>query len=245
MDFGLFETIRAEQGKIIYFAEHINRLLDSARRLNFPCAYSADRLKNLVSQAVKRSSAKDAYVKLILWNTPDGKAVSVITKSYHPPSQKKYAAGFKAVVSPYHQTDPLLAGLKTTSRFLYQLSLEYARKMNSDEAIILNPRGNITEGSKSNLFFVYKNEIFTPSLECGCLAGITRRAVFDLAKKNHLRTREGKFTLNDLYNAEEAFLTNSLMGIMPLTFIAKKRIGRGKCGKITKLFSKKYHSLLK
>jgi len=173
MDFGLFETIRAEQGKIIYFAEHINRLLDSARRLNFPCAYSQDKLKKLVLQAVRKSSTKDTYVKLTLWNSPEGKVVSVISKAYQPPSQKKYAAGFKAVVSPYRQTDPFLAGLKTTSRLLCQLSLEYARKMNSDEAIILNPRGNITEGSKSSLFFVYKNEIFTPSLECGCLAGIT------------------------------------------------------------------------
>jgi len=135
--------------------------------------------------------------------------------------------------------------LKTTNRIFYDLSLKEARDKGFDEAIILNSRGIIAEASRSNIFWVKDKELFTPGLECGCLDGITRKAVFDLAKKYNFKIYTGNFTLQDLYTCDEAFLTNSLWGIMPLAVIEKETIGKGKCGKLTRFFIEKYNSLLK
>ncbi|MBM3252414.1 MAG: hypothetical protein FJZ11_06545, partial [Candidatus Omnitrophica bacterium] len=114
-----------------------------------------------------------------------------------------------------------------------------------DEAIILNNRGYVSEGSRSNIFLVKDNTVFTPSLSSGCLAGITRKAIFDLAKIYNIKICEGNFTLRDLHTAEEIFLTNSLMGVMALTSLEKEPIAKGSVGRVTKFFMKKYNLLLK
>jgi branched-subunit amino acid aminotransferase/4-amino-4-deoxychorismate lyase len=128
---------------------------------------------------------------------------------------------------------------------LYEISFQAAKKAGFDEAVILNELGYITEGTRSNIFFIKDKQLCTPALTCGCLPGITRQAVFALAKECHLDLCEGKFTLRDLAQAEEAFLTNSLMGVMPLTSLNRQSIGQRKCAKITKIILKKYHCLLK
>jgi len=128
---------------------------------------------------------------------------------------------------------------------LYQLSLGQAQDKGFDEALILNSRGFIAEAARSNIFLVKGDALFTPTLSCGCLAGITRKVVFDLAKRNNIKIYEGRFILKDLYEADEAFLTNSLMGVMPLVAVEKHLIKKGLRGKITGYFIKKYNSLLK
>jgi branched-subunit amino acid aminotransferase/4-amino-4-deoxychorismate lyase len=92
---------------------------------------------------------------------------------------------------------------------------------------------------------VRSRELFTPELDCACLDGITRKVVFGLAKISGINVFEARFTLEDLCGSDEAFLTNSLMGIMPLVSIENKKVGSGKAGKLTRCFIKKYHSLLK
>jgi branched-subunit amino acid aminotransferase/4-amino-4-deoxychorismate lyase len=123
--------------------------------------------------------------------------------------------------------------------------LKEAKNKSFDEAIILNNRGFIAEGSRSNIFLVKDNRIFTPALECGCLDGITRRVIFDLAQKHNLKIQGGNFTPQDLRESDEAFLSNSLIGVMPAVSVDKYPIGKGRVGRITKFFMSKYHLLLK
>jgi len=185
-------------------------------------------------------------VRLTLWKAQTGTGISVIARNYQPRPAQKYREGFSAGVSSFRQMeDSLFARIKTTSRILYQLSFQETRDRGFDEAIILNSRGYITEGTRSNIFLVKDREIFTPDLACGCLDGITRRVVFDLAGKYRIKVYEGKFRPQDLSQAHEAFLTNSLMGVMPLSSVERTNIGNGKCGKITSLFLRKYNCLLK
>jgi branched-subunit amino acid aminotransferase/4-amino-4-deoxychorismate lyase len=162
--------------------------------------------------------------------------VQILTQEYKPFPKSKYREGFRVTVSPFRQNELKLSRHKTTGRFLYDLSFEQAKKAGYDEALILNKFGHLTEATRSNLFFARSGKLFTPALKCGCLEGITRRAVKDLALKHKIKVCEGEFRLEDIVNAREAFLTNSLMGIMPL---------EGKCGKITKLLIKKYGCLSK
>ena len=243
--FGVFETMRSLNQKIVYLDQHIRRIIDAAKLIGLKPKYSASQLKSAISATVKRNSFRDACVRLTSWQAEVGTSVSIIARKYQAPSAQKYKQGFSSCVSSLRQTDDSkLARIKTTSRALYQLSLREAEGKGFDEALILNSRGYITEAARSNIFLVKEGKLLTPSLDCGCLDGITRRAIFDLARRS-FQISEGKFTVKDLFCADEAFLTNSLMGVMPLTSIDGKAIGNNQCGKITKLFIKKYRYLLK
>lgn len=243
---GLFETMRSYRDRIVYLNQHLKRIKDSCRLIRMGFPYSTGKLKGIIQKAVRLSGQRDAYVRLTLSKHDTGTHALITVKKYKPYSFKKYKQGFRACVSKFRQNEnSFFARIKTTSYILYRLAHLEAEKRGFDEAIILNNRGNITEASRSNIFLVKNKEVFTPRLECGCLNGITRRVIFDLAKKHNVKIYEGRFSLWDLYEADEAFLTNSLMGIMPLTRLEKNPIAEGRPGNLTKFFIKKYNSLLK
>ncbi|MFA5411526.1 MAG: aminotransferase class IV, partial [Candidatus Omnitrophota bacterium] len=165
-------------------------------------------------------------------------------KKYQPYSLRKYQEGIALAVSSFRQNEnSLLARIKSTSRLLHELSYAEAKRKGFAGSLILNNRGYITEASNSNAFFIKDRFIFTPALACGCLDGITRRVIFDLAGNYNFKVEEGNFTLRDLYAAEEVFLTNSLAGIMPVASLNGKIIGKGRCGRITRFFIEKYKLL--
>ena len=243
---GLFETMRAYNNRIVYFDAHLERLKRSARLLDIRCPYSLARFKEIIYEAVKINGLRDASIRLTLWKCENGADTLIIAKKYQPYSSHKYKKGFRASISPFRQNEnSFLAQLKTTNYLLYRLAYAKAQEKGFDEAVILNQKGNIAEASRSNLFFIKDKELFTPSLECGCLNGITRRVIFDLAKKYHIKAYAGAFSILDLYACDEAFLTNSLMGIMPLVSVEGRRIRQGRSRyKLTRFFIEKYKSLL-
>lgn len=242
---GLFETMRAYSEKIVYLNEHLIRMKDSCRLIHLRFPYPFDKLKRIIEKTVRISRFRDAYIRLTLWKSEHATGTLIIVREYNPYPKQKYKSGFRAKISSFRQNDSsLLARMKTTSRLLYELSFNEAKFKGFDEAIILNNRGYITEASRSNIFLVRDSALFTPDLECGCLGGITRRVIFALAKKYNIKIYEGNFTAQDLYNADEAFLTNSLMGVMPLAAVEKHKIGKGLAGRITEYFVKKYNLLL-
>jgi len=242
---GLFETMRSYNHRILYLEAHLRRIRESCRLLQIKFNYPADKLKKAIKEAVKLNALKDACVRLNIWKNAEGKTdICITAKRYNPPSVKKYKQGFSCQVCGLRQNEnSFLSRIKSTNYLFPQLAYLEAKKKGFDEAIILNNAGYLAEASRANLFMVKNNELFTPSLGCGCLDGITRRVVGDLAKKNALRLREGNFTLQNLYAADEAFLTNSLMGIMPLKAVEHIPLGKGR--EITRLLSSKYNLLLK
>jgi len=244
---GLFETMRAYNNKIVYFKQHLQRIKDSSKLINIRFPYPLVKIKQIIKKTVEINGLQDSYVKLILSRAAKGANTLVVIKRYKPHSFKKYQQGFRACISPFRQNeDSYFTKMKTANYLSYQLSYLEAKKKGFDEAIILNNRGYITEGSRSNLFFVKNNELFTLALECGCLDGITRRVVFDIAKRCGIKINQGAFTLPDLYAADEAFLTNSLLGVMPLRSVEDNIIGKRKSEyKITNFLIRKYGLLLK
>ncbi|OGX40156.1 MAG: hypothetical protein A2984_02740 [Omnitrophica WOR_2 bacterium RIFCSPLOWO2_01_FULL_41_12] len=235
--FGLFETMRAYQKKIVYLGAHLKRLKNSCKLIALKCPYSPDKFKRMIKETVKINGFSDTYVRLTLWKSKAGTDILITAKKYQPYSPQRYIKGFSARISSLRQNENSLLGrIKSTNYLLCRLAYLEAKTKGLDEAIILNNRGYIAEGSRSNIFLVKDKALFTPSLQCGCLAGITRKVIFDLAKKYKIKICEGNFTIRDLYEADEAFFTNSLMGVMPL---------ENKCGRLTKFFIKKYFTLLK
>lgn len=244
---GLFETMRSYNGKIVYLDAHLQRLEEGCLKIGIELKHSAANLKQLVKKAVRINGFKDAYVKLILWKDAPNTGLLILAKNYQPPPLQNYKEGFSAAVSSLRQAESLgLARIKTISRLLYELSLKEADSQGFDEALILNNRGYICEATRSSIFLVKNSELFTPSLDCGCLGGITRKVIFDFAKVHKIKAYECNLTIRDLFEADEAFLTNSLMGVMPLVSVEKQQIGKGaKYFKLTKFFMEKYKYLLK
>jgi len=243
---GLFETMRLYRNKIVYFDEHLERIKFSSKLVGLRIPYPLQKLKKIIGKAVEKSGFKDAYVRLTLSKAKKGTDISVIVRKYTPYPAQKYRQGIRVTISSFRQDEgSFLARLKSANRLLYELSYSEAKKKGFAGSIILNSRGYISQGSRSNIFFVKDNALFTPWLSCGCLKGITRRVIFDLARKYKIRIYEGKFVPQDLYQADEVFFTNSLAGIMPVKSINAKFIGKGKCGKLTKFFIAKYNCLLK
>lgn len=242
---GLFETMRAYQKHIVYFKQHLERLNKAAKLMRIKIPYSAKALEKLVLAKITKLKLQDAYVKLSIFKTKPAGKVMLEVKKYQPYLKRKYKEGFAVFISSFwkDETHPL-AGVKSTDRLLYELSFQQARAKGYDEAIMLNSRGLIAEGTRSNVFFVKNNCLYAPCLKCGCLDGITRAVVLGLAKKYKIKTKQGNFTAHELLEADEAFLTNSLIGIMPLRQLGKIKIG-AKENKLTQFFAKEYDLLLR
>ena len=245
LGWGVFETMRSYKNKIIYLKEHIKRILDSCRIVDINPRYPAAKLKAVIAEAVKMSGFKDAYVRLTLAKSEKGTDTVVIIKKYNAHSQSKYREGFRASICGFRQNEnSYFSQIKTTGRLLYELEFNEAKKKGFDEGLIINNCGFIAEGTRSNIFLVKDKNLLTPRLSCGCLDGVTRGVILGLASKYKINTYKGNFTIQDIYNCDEAFLTNSLMGVMPLSGVEKEKIGKAKPG-LTKFFIDKYNSMLK
>lgn len=244
--FGVFETMRAYNKKISGIDSHLRRIKSGAVFIGIKLPYSTDGLKRIIYRTLCLSGYADNYIKLTVWKDIKEAGILVVTKKYQPYSAQIYRKGFKIGISLLRQGEAnLFSRLKTTNRLLYELSFQEAKQKGFDEALILNGKGYITEASRSNIFFAKGNELFTPSLDCGCLEGVTRGAILDLAKKHKISVGEGSFTISDLSAADEAFLTNSLVGVMPVGFLENKLIGDYERRKLTNFFIRKYHLLAK
>ncbi|RKY32336.1 MAG: hypothetical protein DRP74_02805 [Candidatus Omnitrophota bacterium] len=244
---GVFESMRAYKGEIVYLKRHLERAKISARAIGLTIPYDESKLKKFILEAARLNGFQDAYIKLIFSKSEARVDTIILVKEYFPYSAKRYKTGLRACVSSLRQNElSFLAQHKTNNYLFYQLAYLEAKNKGFDEAIILNSRGYIAEGSRTNIFLIRDNEIFTPSLECGCLNGITRRVIFDLAKRRNININEVKLALADLYNSQEAFLTNSLIGVIPLASIEKKMFrGRRNNYSLSDIFIKGYKSLLK
>jgi branched-subunit amino acid aminotransferase/4-amino-4-deoxychorismate lyase len=148
---------------------------------------------------------------------------------------EKYETGFKVTVSSLRRNSRSpLSRLKSTCYMENILARTTARASGYDEAIFLNEQGHLAEGSTTNIFLVSQGELITPSLESGVLPGITREVVLEIARSSTMRVVERLVHLNDLVEAQEAFVTNSILELMPLVSIEGNPIGTGKPSKLTK-----------
>lgn len=243
---GIFETMRAFKGNIVYLKQHLNRFTRSARILKLKIPYSQNKLKLMIEKSVKENKFGDARVKLLALKREGKTDIVVTVKKYVPFKAEKYRSGLRVCVSPVLHTGPSKATkVKSISRSLFELAYSRARKKKIDEAIMPDRNGFLVEGSRTNIFLVKDAMIYTASLGSGCLAGITRKAVFDLAGARKIKIYEKKITKNDFLAADEFFLTNSLLGVMPVSYCGRRKIGRKIPGPITASLMQGYADLLR
>lgn len=214
-DYGLslFETICIRNSKAEFLKEHLNRLIKSANSLNFLNVPTFKNIETLVFNRLELLDAFDGSLKIILWYS--GKIdLSIGNKIY---TNNDFEKGFDVTISKFKRNEnSMLCNFKTGNYMENFLSLKIASSNNFDEVLFLNSLENISEGAKSNVFFTKDNNIFTPSVKSGILPGIMRDYVIKILFKSNFKLIEGTFSLNDILDADEVFLTNSLMRIMPV-----------------------------
>jgi len=251
--FGLFETMRAYGGQVFRLDSHLNRLARSAEILGLPI--KALDLKGAVMDTIHANKLSDARVRITIsigegGMVPDPSActqptVLILAGHYKPYPKQVYERGFRAVVSSIRRNSQSpLSRLKSANYLENMLAKQEARAAGVDEAICLNEKGLLAEASMSNIFLVNDGILRTPKVEGGILPGITREVVLELASQLGINTFEQDIRLDELFQTQEAFLTNSLMEIMPLTEIDGKPVGSGEAESVTRRLMANYKKLV-
>jgi len=248
---GLFETMRAYDGRPFRLQQHIERMKASAKKLNMPVLGSIEQVPDAVQQVLEANRLKNARIRFTV--TPPGQVepadeptllVAAQETAGYP--QELYERGMTVYVcTDYRQSghDPLV-GHKTTSYFSRLLALRDAQDRGCGEALWFTPENCLAEGCISNVLLVKDGRLRTPPLDTPILPGITRAIVLELAKAAGIAVDESPCTITDVLEADELFLTNAIMEVMPVTRVERKTIGTGKPGAVTCKLAAAYRELI-
>lgn len=241
---GVFETLLCEKQKVFFFREHYQRFVHGCDRYILPKPVASKNIRQILAQLLQQNKIKDGRVRFAAWRKGSDLHFSVAVFPRKAFSESVYRRGFAACLYPRALNRPSqLHKIKSLDYGFFLKAYEFALKHHYEEAILLNSEGHIIEGSRSNIFFVKDRKLFTPSLSTGCLNGTTRQAVLKVAKAIGIKTANVESGVLDLQNSDEAFLTNSLVGIMPLTYLQDQKIGDGRPGRLTLKLTKSYKKL--
>ena len=254
---GVFETLRVRAGQPTELAEHIARLRRSAdglaialpddieRRLatGIAALLAADRLDGPEGDAsVRITVSRGPFRRRGLLPPDEVVAATVAIQAWPvvPASAEHLERGLHLIASAVRRdpADPL-ASIKTTSRAHYVYARLEARRAGADDALFLTIDGDLSEGTTANIFLVRLatdgvHELATPSLDCAILPGTTRSWLLAWAARVGLRPFEGRLSRNDLAMADEAFLSSSVAGVLPVTRFEGRPIGTGRPGPWTR-----------
>lgn len=235
---GVFETFRSIRGRPIFrFDRHIARMQAGAGALGISAPPTLAHAEDSVGALLERCQFDDARVRMTLTAGAVGAAPSILIQARpatdYPDSL--YKAGVPAVIARVrrNETSPL-SRIKSLNCLDNILAREEARSAGAVEALLLNTRGVLAEGSASNVFVVCRGELRTPSVGDGALPGITREAVLEFARADGVPAREATVILDELLAADEVFVTNAVACVLPVIAIDGVAIGAGNPGEVTR-----------
>ncbi len=226
---GAFETCRVSRGKVLFLEEHLHRLSESLKTLGVS-GWNRERSRRRLREAA--SGVRQGYVRIAVGREQGTVVVHRKEGLPYPPRLRREGIRLTTVPTRWPQGEAAPAQAKSSER----LSGVLARLEGGQAAEVLRigPHGYLTEGTASNLFMVREGALCTPPRWLGVLEGVTRWRVLEAAGRLKIPTREIPFSRHDLFNAEEAFLTNVLMGILPIREVDGRRIGSRLPGRITR-----------
>jgi len=238
---GVFETMRASNGKIVLLKDHLSRLDSGLKTLKIKNPYPHKKIKEFLSQLLKKNNLKSSRVRLTIWQHEGAVNICIVQKPYNPLSARQYAKGYDVITCSLKLSDNnRLKRVKSIEYLPYLRAYKKAQGKGKDEAILVNQRNCVMEGSRTNIFLVNNGILCTPEPSSGCLKGIARQQVMRIAKRFKIKVQEMKIMPKDLKIAEEIFVTNAVLGIMPVKSVDGKRIGKGHKPGVTQRISKIY-----
>ncbi|CAB4244285.1 putative branched-chain-amino-acid aminotransferase [Methylacidimicrobium sp. AP8] len=252
---GVFEGIRAYEGRVFRLEEHLERLFDSAKAIRLSIPLSRAELRSAVLECCRRNSLWDGYIRLVVTrgkgdlglnpaSCPQptvfiiASAIQLYPASVYERGLRLHTAAVRRV-SP-SALDPAIKSLNYLNNILAKME---AAATGADEALLLNEAGYVAECSGDNIFAVKGGRVVTPPISAGALPGITRREIFRLAQSEGIEVAEREMTRYDLFVADEVFLTGTAAEIVPVTEIDGRTIGTGRPGCWTQKLLLRFRSL--
>lgn len=242
---GVFEGIRAYNGRVFRLEQHIRRLYDSAKAIKLTIAQPPRAMTDVVLATLRANKLRDGYIRLVVTR---GKGdlgldprkcpvptVFCIAASIQLYPEKYYREGLALVTGTTRhirgdQFSPRVKSLNYLSSIMAKLDGINAGTI---ETLMLSTEGYVVECTGDNFFIVRDGVLFTPPLWLGPLEGVTRNAVLELARKRKLTVREEPFTLYEVYTADECFLTGTAAEVVPVISVDGRTIGAGTPGKLS------------
>jgi len=244
---GVYETIRSYGSRIFMCDQHLARLRRSADAIGLTIPERD--WPALLHEAMERNEVgnarEDAYIRITISRGAGDigldpalcpkPTIVIMTKPLAPPSSQLYREGVSLITAETRRNLPaaLNPQIKATNFLNNILAKREAIAAGAFDSLLLNWESHLTECTVSNLFFVKAGRLCTPSLACGILDGITRTIVLTLAREAQIPVEEGQFMIDVLRRAEECFLSNTTMEVMPVTRLDGKPIGKGGPGPLT------------
>ena len=244
---GLFEGIRAYQGRVFRLDQHIDRLFQGAKAIMLEPPVGPEELKDIVREAVRRSGGGDCYIRLVIsrgegdlgldprnCHTPPTLVIIVDSIRLYP--REVYENGLEVIscVTRRNATTALNPSIKSLNYLNNILAKIEVGRAGAHEGLMLNQQGFVSEATGDNVFICHHGEIATPPPHSGILVGVTRQVVMDLAAEMEMPVRERDLTLFDIYSADECFLTGTAAEIVPVSRVDGREIGDGRPGPTTK-----------
>jgi len=252
---GVFEGIRAYNGRVFKLKEHVDRLYYSAKAILLKIPMPRQAITKAVLDTCRRNKIRDGYIRLVVTRgvgtlglDPDrckkGSVIVIAGKiQLYPKELYEKGMPLITVATTRNFANAINPAIKSLNYLNNILAKIEAKIGGCAEAIMLNPSGNVAECTGDNVFILSGGKLLTPPLSAGALRGITRGAVIGLAAEIGLEVREPDLTRYDLYNADECFITGTAAEIAPVASIDGRVIGKGRPGPVTKKFIAAYRAL--
>jgi branched-chain amino acid aminotransferase len=254
---GIFEGIRAYNGKVFRLKEHVDRLFYSAKAILLDIPMPHAKIMKAVIDSCRQNDIKDGYIRLVVTRgvgtlglSPfrcKNPSVIIIADKIALYPEEMYRNGMVIITVPttrnlQNALNPAIKSLNYLNNILAKIE---AHNAGCEEAILLNSQGYVAECTGDNIFIVKEGRLQTPPHSAGALYGITRGVVLELGKKAGMPVEEPDLTRYDFYNADECFVTGSAAEIVPVVKIDGRVIGTGKPGPATASLIQAYRALTK
>ena len=252
---GVFEGIRAYNGRVFRCEEHIDRLYDAAKAIALEIPMPKEELIEAMLATIRKNQLRDCYIRLVVSrgkgdlgvnpNKCKRPTIVIITDKIEMYPPEMYKKGMKAITASTRRNmpgvlDPQIKSLNYLNNILAKIEANHA---GASEAIMLNQNGLVTECTGDNIFIVKDGVLMTPPIYVGALDGITRRTVISLAEKLDIPFKEKELTLFNVYGADECFFTGTAAELIAVTEIDNRIIGDGQCGPITARLLEEYQKV--
>jgi len=249
---GIYETMRAYNGELFLVKKHLARLKHSAAAISLKLPMPLENIAEALTETLNVNKLTEAYVRLHISRGPGeigldpalcpAPTMVITARPFHDYPAELFDRGVTVAVVKTRRNhplalDPSIKGTNFLNNILAKIETIKARAY---EGIMLNWKGYVAEGTISNICMIKRGTLFTPALETGILEGVTRDLVLRLARRKKVPVREVLLSRVTLLAADECFITNSTIEIMPVTKIGKQLVGNGKPGPVTAMLRQAY-----
>ncbi len=217
---GVFETLYAHKGKITDLERHLKRLADGTKCLKIKNPLPEGRWKTVLRRLLKVHPYTQARLRILVWREDKMVHAAALVLKYIPPARRQYTKGIKVMtVKSRRPASSRWARVKYLDYTAFVQAYQRAIQRGFEDALLVNAKGHVVETSRANIFVLCQGVVMTPPLNSGCLDGTMRAHVIDQARKHKIPLKQRNLTVNDIIHSDGAFVTNSLVGLLPLASI--------------------------